>query len=97
MGLQEQQQLIVDQMNAREREAEPRNALEYVQDVYRGRRVADPWRMRAAALALQFETPKLTATAMTNMNGQDFSSMLERGIARSGVKLIEHKGEGEEG
>jgi hypothetical protein len=78
-------------------EGEPRNALEYVQDVYKGRRPADPWRMRAAIAALQFETPKLTATAMTNLNGQDFSSMLERAIARSEGKLIEHREVEEDG
>ena len=33
-------------------EDEPRNALDYLQDVYRGRRQADPWRMRAAMAAI---------------------------------------------
>ena len=78
-------------------ETEPRNALEYVQDVYRGRRLADPWRMRAAIAALQFETPKLGVIATTSMNGQDFATLLERAIERSGKgRLIEHReGEGD--
>ena len=64
-------------------EAEPRNALEYVQDVYRGRRIADPWRMRAAIAALQFETPRLGVIATTNINERDFAALLDRAIERS--------------
>ncbi len=63
-------------------ETEPRNALEYVQDVYKGRRTADPWRMRAAIAALQFESPKLQATAIFTRD--DFADQLERCIKRSG-------------
>jgi hypothetical protein len=62
---------------------EPRSALDYVQDVYRGRRQADPWRMRAAMAALPFETPKLTAMAISSMNGQTFAAMPDRAILRS--------------
>jgi hypothetical protein len=70
-------------------EGEPRNALEYVQDVYRGRRVADPWRMRAAIAALQFETPRLGVIATTNLNGEDFAAVLDRAIERSnGVREV---------
>src|ERR1700688_1972461 len=60
---------------------EPASALDYVQDVYKGRRSADPWRMRAAMAALPFETPKLAVT--TNISNENFSAMLDRAIARS--------------
>ena len=38
--------------------------------------------MRAAGMALQFETPKLGVVA--HLNDKDFSTMLEKAIARSG-------------
>jgi hypothetical protein len=81
----------IDEMNG-DREPEPASALEYCQDVYRGRRVADPWRMRAAALALPFESPKLAVS--TNLTSQDFAALLDKAIARSQggeAKLIEHR------
>jgi hypothetical protein len=60
-----------------------------VQDVYRGRRIADPWRMRAAIAALQFETPRLGVIATTNLNGADFAALLDRAIERSnGVREV---------
>jgi hypothetical protein len=76
--------------------AEPTSALEYCQDVYRGRRAADPWRMRAAMAALPFESPKLAIT--TNLTGQDFAAMLDRAIAASGkvLKQIEAQPEPEQ-
>jgi hypothetical protein len=64
-------------------ESEPRNALDYLQDVYRGRRQADPWRMRAAIAALQFEVPRLGVIATTNPNGADFAALLDKAIERS--------------
>ena len=36
-------------------EREPATALEYLQDIYRGRRAYDPWRVRAATEALPYE------------------------------------------
>jgi hypothetical protein len=60
-----------------------------VQDVYRGRRIADPWRMRAAIAALQFETPRLGVIATTNINKRDFAALLDRAIERSnGVREV---------
>ena len=47
----------------------PRNALEYVQDIYKGRRRVDPWRFRAAVAALPFESPKLSATDYRQRRG----------------------------
>jgi hypothetical protein len=49
--------------------------------------------MRAAIEALPHEHPRLGAIATANMNGQDFASMLEKVIERSGnvPKLIELK------
>jgi len=44
--------------------------------------------MRAAAVALPFEAPKLSAIATTSMSVNDFASALDRAIARS-VKVIE--------
>jgi hypothetical protein len=84
---------VLDRIEAqraqRDAEDEPCNALEYVQDVYRGRRVADPWRMRAAIAALQFETPRLGVIATTNLSDKDFAHLLDRAIERSnGVREV---------
>ena len=53
--------------------------------------------MRAAIECLQFEVPKVSAVAVSHMNGQDFASALERAIQRSrqplplsASKTIEH-------
>jgi hypothetical protein len=83
----------IDEMNGNENE--PASALDYLQDVYRGRRQADPQRMRAAAIAIPFETPKLAVT--TNLSNENFAAMLDRAIAASGKALrqIEHKAEPE--
>ena len=52
--------------------------------------------MRAAAIALPFESPKLTAMAVNALSGQNFAAMLERAIARSQAppKQIELKANG---
>ena len=44
-------------------------------------------------VALPFESPKLTAMAVTSMDGNDFATMLERAIARSREppRVIEHR------
>jgi hypothetical protein len=56
----------------------------FLQKVYRC--VTQPIlrRMQAAMAALPHEQPRLGAIATANMNGQDFASMLDRAIARSG-------------
>jgi hypothetical protein len=67
-------------------ETEPASALEYLQDIYRGRRAYDPWRVRAATEALPYENPKLSAMAVTSLNANDFASALDRAIQRSNGK-----------
>ncbi len=87
---------VLDRIEARQQSGadEPRSALDYMQDVYKGRRAADPWRMRAAMAALPFESPKLTAMTVSSMTGHDFAALLERAILRSGqVKQIELRAE----
>ena len=73
-------------------ETEPGSALEYVQDIYKGRRPIDPWRFRAAVAALPFESPKLAVTAVV-ADGDTIAAMLDRAIERSGtaMKKIEHQ------
>jgi hypothetical protein len=61
-------------------------ALGLLQTVYRDQDLPLPVRMRAAAIALPFEAPKLTAIA--NVSPQEFSIALEKAINRSGVRLI---------
>src|SRR4249919_2130216 len=69
--------------------------LEFLMAIYRDHRQPMSRRMRAAIEAAQYRHPKLGAIATTNMNGQDFASLLERAILRSGkareLKLIEHR------
>ncbi len=68
-------------------------SLHFFQKIYRSIRQPMSRRMRAAEFALQHEHPKLGAIATTSMNGQDFASLLENAIKRSGrereVKQIE--------
>ena len=63
------------------------NSLDFLQKVYRSSRQPLAVRMRAAAIALPFESPKLTAMAVSSMNGKHFASLLEKAIARSQALL----------
>ena len=63
--------------------------LEFLMAIYRDHRQPMSRRMRAAEAAAQYRHPKLAATAVTNLNGQDFASLLERAIERSnGVREV---------
>lgn len=69
------------------------NAHELLKATYQGRYRPTPVQLRAAMVALPFESPKLTAMAVTSMDGNDFATMLERAIARSREppRVIEHR------
>ena len=54
-------------------------ALDLWQVVYRSSRQPLATRMRGAAIALPFESPKLTATAVSSMDGEHFAAMLGAG------------------
>jgi hypothetical protein len=69
-----------------QREEEPQSALEYLQDIYKGRREPDHTRMRAATIAVQYETPRLAVTGFVR-DDNAFAAQLERAIARSGKAL----------
>jgi hypothetical protein len=67
-------------------------SLDFFRKIYHSVRQPMSRRMRAAEFALQFEHPKLGAIATASINGQDFASMLEKAILRSGrAKQIEGK------
>ena len=82
------------QVNA-EIDTQGETSLDFLQ-VYRSSRQPLAVRMRAAAIALPFESPKLTAMAVNAPSGQNFAAMLERAIARSQAppKQIELKANG---
>jgi hypothetical protein len=63
------------------------NAHELLKASYQGRYRPTPVQLRAAMVALPFESPKLTAMAVSSLNGNDFACMLERAIARSQAPL----------
>jgi hypothetical protein len=64
------------------------NSLEYLQSVYSDPLQETHVRMRAAALAIPFEFPKLAVTAVMDERG--FAQRLDEAIARStAAKVIE--------
>jgi hypothetical protein len=71
------------------------DALEFWDKIMRDIRQPIHRRLKASELRAQYRYPKLGVVATTNMSSEDFASMLDRAIARSQVKLIEHReGEG---
>jgi hypothetical protein len=93
----EQQQALVDEINAREAEINAREApdgetaLALLQAVYRDHRQPLPVRVRCAVECLPFENPKLSAIGVSQLTGRDFAAALDRAIARSRPVLIEAK------
>src|SRR5436190_633436 len=87
---------VLDRIEAQQQQElqviEGRNALEFLQAIYRDTRVPLPTRMKAAVECLPFEHPRLSAMAVTSMSGKDFALALDRAVARStGARLIEAK------
>jgi hypothetical protein len=84
---------VLDRIEARQQAdvglVEGTNALDFLQSIYRNTDVSLSVRMRAAALALPFESPKLAVTAY--IAEDNFAERLERALARSAKvpKVIE--------
>jgi hypothetical protein len=69
-------------------EDEPLTSLKYLQSVYRDENRPDSMRIRCAVEALPYENPRVSAVAVTHMDGQDFASALERAIERSNGPVL---------
>jgi hypothetical protein len=68
-------------------------ALGLLQAVYRNKLAPLSVRMRAATIAIQYESPRLQATAILR-DENAFAAQLEKALARS-AKVIELKANGE--
>src|SRR5215831_15204115 len=69
-------------------EEEGVTSLRFLQTIYRNPEVPLPVRMKAAAIAIEYELPRLAVTA--TIDSGDFAEKLERAIDRS-RKVIEAK------
>jgi hypothetical protein len=70
---------------------QPRTALGYLQGIYRDPSQPEARRMRAATIAIAYESPRLAVTAYLS-NADDFSERLDRAIAQSHrPRVIEHQ------
>jgi CRISPR/Cas system-associated protein endoribonuclease Cas2 len=68
------------------------DAYQLLQMEYRGQIVLTYHQRQSAMKCVEFERPKLGVVATTNLTSDDFATMLDRAIARSQAKLIEHRG-----
>jgi hypothetical protein len=67
------------------------DALSYLQLIYRDPALSTAVRMRAAAFAIPYESPKLIATAV--MNEGSFAELLDRRLERmKQMQLLENNG-----
>ena len=63
-------------------------AIDYLRSVYQNPLQPDNVRMRAAAIAIEYELPRLAVTA--TVSGGDFADLLEQAVERS-RKVIDAK------
>ena len=71
-------------------EEEGVTSLKFLQTIYRNPEVPLPVRMKAAAIAIEYELPRLAVTA--TVNAGDFAVQLDKAIERSRrVSMIEAK------
>jgi hypothetical protein len=76
-------EVVEDEPKKVEEGPEGETSLQLLQNVYRNRKQPLNVRVRCAVEALAHEYPRVSAVAVSHMNGQDFASALERAIARS--------------
>jgi len=74
-----------------------RDLMDMAEAVARGEYKPTPQQERALKLVMEYKYPKLAVTAVSNISGADFASMLERAIQRSREpqRVIEHRPDGE--
>jgi hypothetical protein len=84
------QQALIDEVNEREA-PEGETALALLQAIYRNKRAPLSLRMRAATIAIQYESPRLAVTGYI-ADQSSFAEALERAVLRSNaaMKVIEH-------
>ena len=64
---------------------EGETSLQLLQAIYKDKKQPLNVRVRCAIEALQYEVPKLSATAIATIDGQTFAEALERATARSEI------------
>jgi hypothetical protein len=64
------------------------DALDYLRSVYSDPLQPTNTRLKAAAIAIEYERPRLAVTAV--VPGEDFAARLNQAITRSRQKLIEN-------
>ena len=90
-------EVVEDEPKKVEDGPEGETSLQLLQNVYRNRKQPLNVRVRCAVEALAHEYPRVSAVAVSHINGNDFASALERAIQRSrqplplpAPKTIEH-------
>jgi hypothetical protein len=83
--------MLIEVVVSKEEPQQHKNALGYLQSIYKDPLQPTHVRMRAASLAIPFESRKLAVVAQVADDGS-FAERLDRALARSGMtKLIEHR------